>query len=175
VTNPGYIIGFLSQWKVYLDQIPAGPEAQRFRGKKLDPTIFEKVRHRVALHPSLHLDRSLRVASLFSFPRNSWVRYMSLCRLQRTFGSQYNHILTKIPVVRPFTWRKTRFPPLARDKGLVGELSPLKYGNQRRPQVHITCDNLYLMRYRVGWEYIYLSFISELPRTTMAYNADAVS
>ena len=43
VTNPGYIIGFLSQWKVYLDQLPLGPEAQHFRGKKLDPTIFEKV------------------------------------------------------------------------------------------------------------------------------------
>jgi hypothetical protein len=49
VTNPGYIIGFLSQWKVYLDQIPVEPEAQRFRGKKLDPTIFEKVR--TELHP----------------------------------------------------------------------------------------------------------------------------
>ncbi len=44
VTNPGHVIGFLSQWKVYLDQIPIGPEAQHFRGKKLDPTIFEKVR-----------------------------------------------------------------------------------------------------------------------------------
>ncbi len=44
ITNPGYIIGFLSQWNVYLDQIPVGPEAQRFRGKKLDPTVFEKVR-----------------------------------------------------------------------------------------------------------------------------------
>ncbi|KAI0287307.1 hypothetical protein BC826DRAFT_1108551 [Russula brevipes] len=43
VTNPGYIIGFLSQWKGYLDQIPIGPEAQRFRGKKLDSTIFEKL------------------------------------------------------------------------------------------------------------------------------------
>ncbi|KAI9454699.1 hypothetical protein F5148DRAFT_984993 [Russula earlei] len=43
VTSPGYIIGFLSQWKVYLDQIPAGPEGQRFRGKKLDPTAFEKL------------------------------------------------------------------------------------------------------------------------------------
>ena len=43
VTDPGYIIGFLSQWKVYLDQIPVGPEAERFRGKKLDPTVFEKV------------------------------------------------------------------------------------------------------------------------------------
>jgi len=50
VTNPGYIIGFLSQWKVYLDQIPAGPEAQRFRGKKLDPTIYEKVRHKLLPH-----------------------------------------------------------------------------------------------------------------------------
>ena len=45
VTDPGYIIGFLSQWKVYLDQIPMGPEADRFRGKKLDPTVFEKVRY----------------------------------------------------------------------------------------------------------------------------------
>jgi len=43
VTNPGHIIGFLSQWKVYLEQIPVGPEAQRFRGNKLDPTIFEKL------------------------------------------------------------------------------------------------------------------------------------
>jgi len=44
VTNPGHIIGFLSQWKVYLDQIPVGPDAQHFRGKRFDPTIFEKVR-----------------------------------------------------------------------------------------------------------------------------------
>lgn len=43
VTNPGHIIGFLSQWKVYLDQIPIGPEAQHFRGEKLDPTVFEKL------------------------------------------------------------------------------------------------------------------------------------
>jgi hypothetical protein len=46
VTDPGYIIGFLSQWKVYLDQIPVGPDADRFRGKKLDPTVFEKVRYK---------------------------------------------------------------------------------------------------------------------------------
>ena len=45
VTNPGYIIGFLSQWKVYLSQIPVGPEADRFRGNKLDHTVFEKVRY----------------------------------------------------------------------------------------------------------------------------------
>jgi hypothetical protein len=52
VTNPGYIIGFLSQWKVYLDHIPIGPEAQRFRGKKLDATIFEKVRLELPTPPA---------------------------------------------------------------------------------------------------------------------------
>lgn len=52
VTSPGYIIGFLSQWKVYLDQIPVGPEAQLFRGKKLDPTVYEKVRVGQASLPS---------------------------------------------------------------------------------------------------------------------------
>lgn len=43
VTNPAHIIGFLSQWKMYLDQIPPGEDARNFSGKKLDPTIFEKV------------------------------------------------------------------------------------------------------------------------------------
>ena len=43
VDNPAYLIGFLSQWKFYLDQIPAGPEAQQFKGRKMDPTVFEKV------------------------------------------------------------------------------------------------------------------------------------
>jgi Complex1_LYR-like len=43
VINPAHIIGFLSQWKVYLDHIPVGPDAEQFRGKRLDPTVFEKV------------------------------------------------------------------------------------------------------------------------------------
>ncbi|KAA1467131.1 ACN9-domain-containing protein [Dentipellis sp. KUC8613] len=43
VDNPLYIIGFLSQWKFYLDQIPKGPEAARFEGRKLDPMVFEKM------------------------------------------------------------------------------------------------------------------------------------
>jgi hypothetical protein len=38
-TNPVHIIGFLSQWKMYLDELPA----TNFSGKKLDPTVFEKV------------------------------------------------------------------------------------------------------------------------------------
>ncbi|PPQ63572.1 hypothetical protein CVT24_004869 [Panaeolus cyanescens] len=43
VTNPAHIIGFLSQWKMYLDQIPEGPNASNFAGKRLDPTVFEKL------------------------------------------------------------------------------------------------------------------------------------
>jgi hypothetical protein len=43
VTNPVHIIGFLSQWKVYLDSIPQGPDAKSFTGMKLDPTVYEKV------------------------------------------------------------------------------------------------------------------------------------
>jgi hypothetical protein len=41
-TNPAYIMGFLSQWKVYLDEMPQDPNV-KFRGKKLDATSFEKV------------------------------------------------------------------------------------------------------------------------------------
>ncbi|KAF9647333.1 ACN9-domain-containing protein [Thelephora ganbajun] len=43
VTNPVYIMGFLTQWKIYLDQLPASPGARVYRGKKLDPTVFEKM------------------------------------------------------------------------------------------------------------------------------------
>ncbi|KIM84891.1 hypothetical protein PILCRDRAFT_817707 [Piloderma croceum F 1598] len=38
-TNPVHIIGFLSQWKKYLDELPA----TNFKGKKLDSTVFEKM------------------------------------------------------------------------------------------------------------------------------------
>lgn len=41
-TNPVHIIGFLSQWKMYLDELPN----TNFRGKRLDATVFEKVRRR---------------------------------------------------------------------------------------------------------------------------------
>ncbi|RDB26363.1 Succinate dehydrogenase assembly factor 3, mitochondrial [Hypsizygus marmoreus] len=43
VTNPVHIIGFLSQWKMYLDQLPKGADAKSFSGKRLDPTVFEKM------------------------------------------------------------------------------------------------------------------------------------
>ncbi|KAH9945172.1 ACN9-domain-containing protein [Epithele typhae] len=42
--NKVHIISFLSQWKVYLDQLPAGPGGARaFKGKPLDPTTLEKM------------------------------------------------------------------------------------------------------------------------------------
>jgi hypothetical protein len=85
VTDPGYIIGFLSQWKVYYEQIPVGPEADRFRGKKLDPTIFEKVRYK--LH-STSLSADFMTGHALSFQKNSWVRCTSSCGPRRTFGSQ---------------------------------------------------------------------------------------
>jgi hypothetical protein len=42
--NPLHIIGFLSEWKKYLDQLPGDPNsAQSWRGVKLDPSLLEKV------------------------------------------------------------------------------------------------------------------------------------
>ncbi|KIJ50903.1 hypothetical protein M422DRAFT_776841 [Sphaerobolus stellatus SS14] len=43
ITNPIHIIGFLSEWKVYLEALPASPDGGSFRGKKLDPQLFEKM------------------------------------------------------------------------------------------------------------------------------------
>ncbi|GJE85544.1 LYR motif-containing protein [Phanerochaete sordida] len=42
VDNPLHIIGFLSQWKMYLDALPRDPE-QPFTGRKLDPELIEKM------------------------------------------------------------------------------------------------------------------------------------
>ncbi|KAJ7624651.1 ACN9-domain-containing protein [Roridomyces roridus] len=44
VTNPVHVIGFLSQWKVYLDFLPKGRDnAANFRGKRLDSVAYEKM------------------------------------------------------------------------------------------------------------------------------------
>ncbi|CAK5278176.1 unnamed protein product [Mycena citricolor] len=44
VTNPVHLMGFLVSWKAYLDEIPTGPGGREgFRGKKLDPTVFDKM------------------------------------------------------------------------------------------------------------------------------------
>lgn len=40
-------MGFLTQWKAYLDQLPTGLGAHVYKGKKLDPTMFEKVNDEV--------------------------------------------------------------------------------------------------------------------------------
>ncbi|ESK95902.1 acetate non-utilizing protein 9 [Moniliophthora roreri MCA 2997] len=43
VTNPVHIIGFLSQWKIYLQDLPQEPGRETFRGKRLDPFLLEKM------------------------------------------------------------------------------------------------------------------------------------
>lgn len=45
VTNPVHVMGFLTQWKLYLDELPHDPSGQNFR--KLDPTVVEKVQLRM--------------------------------------------------------------------------------------------------------------------------------
>lgn len=46
IDNPVHIIGFLSQWKLYLDQLESQSSngTEQFRGHKMDPIVFEKVR-----------------------------------------------------------------------------------------------------------------------------------
>jgi Complex1_LYR-like len=43
-TNPLHIIGFLTQWKIYLDNLPSSKDGGQFKGRKLDTAVFEKVR-----------------------------------------------------------------------------------------------------------------------------------
>jgi len=43
ITNKVHIFGFLTQWKLYLDGLPSGKDAERFSGKKLDHTVLEKM------------------------------------------------------------------------------------------------------------------------------------
>ncbi|KAF7305671.1 hypothetical protein HMN09_00820800 [Mycena chlorophos] len=43
VTNPVHVMGFLAQWKMYLDTLPRGEGSRDWRGQKLDATVFEKM------------------------------------------------------------------------------------------------------------------------------------
>lgn len=42
ITNPVHIMGFLTQWKMYFDELPRDPSDSR-SFKKLDPTVYEKM------------------------------------------------------------------------------------------------------------------------------------
>ena len=101
--NPVHIIGFLSQWKMYLDELPTTD----FKGKKLDPTVFEKV------------SKYWYVWILFNFCvvfrclRSNWDSYMSSCTLLRTCGSPLgtiSHWFLNHNVYLPF-WIITRKLP----------------------------------------------------------------
>ena len=82
-TNKVHIIGFLSQWKVYLDALPAGPDGGKaFRGQALDPTTLEKVRCFFAFA----FEFDLKANSGRRCPLSSWVNYTNLCTLRKMFG-----------------------------------------------------------------------------------------
>ena len=81
VTNPVHVMGFLTQWKMYLDELPHDPTAKNF--KKLDHTVFEKVKLRmyfVAL--TIHI-----LGSFFRCLQSSWDNYSSSCMRQKMFGN----------------------------------------------------------------------------------------
>lgn len=44
IDNPLQIVGFLTQWKVYLDGLEQQQQGERYRGKQLNVQQFEKVR-----------------------------------------------------------------------------------------------------------------------------------
>ncbi|KAL1744718.1 hypothetical protein HDZ31DRAFT_38069 [Schizophyllum fasciatum] len=43
VDNPLHIIAFLTEWKLYLDQLPKDDNSVNFSGRKLDPMLIEKM------------------------------------------------------------------------------------------------------------------------------------
>lgn len=43
VNNSVHVIGFLSQWKTYLDELPRGPDGQNFSGKRIEKGLLERV------------------------------------------------------------------------------------------------------------------------------------
>ncbi|KAF8556559.1 ACN9-domain-containing protein [Imleria badia] len=59
VTNPVLVMGFLTQWKMYLDELPHDPSAKNF--KKLDPTVFEKMSDEQLgqLHELMHASKGV--------------------------------------------------------------------------------------------------------------------
>ena len=52
VDNPLHIIAFLTEWKLYLDQLPKDEGSVNFSGRKLDPMLIEKVRRACACFAS---------------------------------------------------------------------------------------------------------------------------
>jgi Complex1_LYR-like len=83
IDNPLHIVGFLSQWKLYLDALEQGDTGEAgegeshidaaskryFRGKRLDPETMEKVRatrprERVRLRLTLGASSAFRGAAL---------------------------------------------------------------------------------------------------------------
>lgn len=89
VDNPLHIIGFLSQWKLYLDDL-TNNSPKEYRGRKLDPTVVEKVpwRHALCLYRPVLLMILAIPLVVFRCPQNRLVNCTSSCRPQRMCGKQ---------------------------------------------------------------------------------------
>lgn len=109
VTNPAHIIGFLSQWKMYLEQMPDREGGKYYKGKKLDITIIEKVR----VSPSW---TEWTTNIWLRCHWNNWASYMNSCNLQRRFGLPRHHELliynrvSMNTVSRLLQWKLTHVP-----------------------------------------------------------------
>jgi len=86
ITNPVHIIGFLSQWKMYLNGLLQGKEVKNFKGKKLDPMVCW-------ICFFFGVGRSKVYSSCWMDPCrcqvNSWDNSMGLCMLPRMCGNLY--------------------------------------------------------------------------------------
>ncbi|KAH8109570.1 ACN9-domain-containing protein [Phellopilus nigrolimitatus] len=74
--NPLHIIGFLSQWKMYLDAIPKSHDSgAQWTGRKLDQTVFEKMSNEQIgqLYELMHATKEIwkKPAELESDAKNS--------------------------------------------------------------------------------------------------------
>ena len=84
VTNPAHVIGFLSQWKMYLEQMPDREGGKYYKGRKLDTTVIEKV----CVGPSW---TEWTTDIWFRCHRNNWASSTNSCNPQRRFGLPRDH------------------------------------------------------------------------------------
>lgn len=190
VTNPAHIIGFLSQWKMYLEQMPDREGGKYYKGKKLDITIIEKVR--------VSLSWTEWTTNIWlRCHRNNWASYMNSCNLQRRFGLLRHHELliydrVSIDIVSlafcngnqhmcpipPFSWN--RFTPLSNLRVpnlIMYEALCILYSAEDK--VSLDTKNLHFMTFyfdrslqegrveKVCWE---LKWITKPKRVKLRYN-----
>ena len=82
-------MGFLTQWKMYLDELPRNRDS-RFSGKRLDPAVFEKVCFCTRPYSVLTY---LRVID--RCPKNKWGNCTNSCMRRRVCGSLFRRMVSR--------------------------------------------------------------------------------